>query len=112
VDIGRHIINPGNAENQVQGAILDGISVAQGQQVTFENGRTVQANFDTYPLLRNQNIPTIDVAFLKTDFPPTGLGEPAHPSAPPAFCNAIFAACGRRVRSLPVSAWMAKTQSG
>jgi len=102
VDIGRHIVNPINAENQVQGSILDGISAAQGQRVTFEKGCTVQSNFHDYALLRNSRIPTIQVEFLKSDNPPTGLGEPAHPSSLPAYCNAIFAATGKRVRSLPV----------
>jgi|HubBroStandDraft_6_1064221.scaffolds.fasta_scaffold21080_4 isoquinoline 1-oxidoreductase beta subunit len=103
VDIGRHIINPSNAENQVQGSILDGISAVLDQQITIEKGRVVQSNFNNYPVLRNGKIPTIAVVFVKTDYAPTGLGEPAHPSALPAFCNAIYAACGKRVRKLPLS---------
>ncbi|MGC4083339.1 MAG: molybdopterin-dependent oxidoreductase [Vicinamibacterales bacterium] len=102
VDIGRHVINPLNAEHQVQGAILDALSAAIGQQITFDRGRVVQSNFHEYPLLRNTKIPTIETAFLQPDFPTTGLGEPAYPSALPAFCNAIFAASGKRVRKLPI----------
>jgi isoquinoline 1-oxidoreductase beta subunit len=109
VDVGRHVINPSNAENQVQGSILDGLSTAQGQEITFDQGRVVQSNFDTYPLLRNKRIPAIDVVFIKTDYHPTGLGEPALASSIPAYCNAIFAASGQRVRSLPVSAALQKT---
>jgi isoquinoline 1-oxidoreductase beta subunit len=108
LDIGRHIVNPLNAENQVQGAILDGISAAQGQQITLEKGRVVQSNFNNYSLLRNSRIPAIEVVFVKSDFSPTGLGEPALPSALPAFCNAIFAASGKRVRKLPVNTALAK----
>jgi isoquinoline 1-oxidoreductase beta subunit len=103
VDVGRHIINPTNAEHQVQGSILDGISAALDQQITIEKGRVVQSNFHDYRLLRNGKIPTITVVFVKSDYAPTGLGEPAHPSSLPAFCNAIHAACGKRVRKLPLS---------
>jgi isoquinoline 1-oxidoreductase beta subunit len=102
-DVGKHIINPTNAEHQIQGALLDGLSAALGQQITLDKGRVVQSNFNNYRLLRNTNIPAIESEFLKTDHPPTGLGEPAYPSVAPALCNAIFAACGRRVRKLPVN---------
>ena len=93
-----------NAEHQIIGSIIDGMSAAFGQQITFENGRVVQSNYHNYTLLRNRKIPPMHIDFIKTDYPPTGLGEPAYPSALPALCNAIFAACGRRVRKLPLSA--------
>ncbi len=103
VDIGSHIVNPGNALQQVQGGILDGISAAFLQEITFDRGRVVQSNFNDYRLLRNSGpLPTIEVEFLKSDFAPTGLGEPPYPAAIPALCNAIFAASGRRVRRLPL----------
>jgi isoquinoline 1-oxidoreductase beta subunit len=102
VDIGRHVVNPLNAEHQVTGSIIDALSAANGQRITFDRGRVIESNFDQYPLLRNAQLPDIDVHFHKTDHDPTGLGEPAHPSAIPAYCNAIFAATGRRIRSLPI----------
>jgi isoquinoline 1-oxidoreductase beta subunit len=104
VDVGSQIVNPTNAENQVQGSILDGMSAALGQEITFERGRVVQSNYHDYTLLRNKKIPPMDIQFLKTDYSPTGLGEPAYPSTLPAFCNAIHAASGQRVRKLPISA--------
>lgn len=104
VDVGRHIVNPINAEHQIAGSIIDGMSAAFGQQITFDKGRVVQSNYHDYTLLRNRKIPTMQIEFIKTDFPPTGLGEPAYPSALPALCNAIHAACGRRIRRLPLSA--------
>ena len=103
-DIGSQIINPTAAVNMTQGAILDGFAEALHQQVTIEGGRVVQANFDTFPLLRGTEAPPIEVHFLKTDNPPTGLGEPPLPAAIPALCNAIFAATGRRIRTLPIDA--------
>ncbi len=101
-DIGSTIINPGQAMNMAQGAIIDGMGAMMEQEITVDRGRVVQANFDTHPLLRISAAPAdIEVHYVKSDNPPTGMGEPSMPPILPAVANAIFTATGDRVRSLP-----------
>ncbi|HEV8395648.1 MAG TPA: molybdopterin cofactor-binding domain-containing protein [Vicinamibacterales bacterium] len=102
-DIGSEIINPLHAENLVQGGVIEGISHLM-QEITFKDGAAVQSNFHQVPLLRlAQAPPVIEAHWVKSNNPPTGLGEPSLPPVLPAITNAIARASGTRVRSLPLS---------
>jgi isoquinoline 1-oxidoreductase beta subunit len=100
VDVGP-IINMSGALSQVEGAVIDGLSAAMAQKITMEDGRIEQSNLHDYTVLRLPQAPQVDVHFIQSDYPPTGLGEPALPPLAPAVANAIFAATGQRLRKMP-----------
>jgi isoquinoline 1-oxidoreductase subunit beta len=87
------------AENQTFGGIIKGLSQME-QEVTLAEGKVEQANFHQQPMLRIRQVPKIEVYFRKTEFSPTGLGEPMLPPVIPAVTNAVFAATGKRIRTL------------
>jgi len=101
-DIGP-VINMSAAENEFEGAVIDGLSTMMGLEITMEKGRIEQRNFDSYPILRMEHAPEVEVTFLQTEYNPTGAGEPGLPPLAPAVCNAIYAATGNRIRTLPIS---------
>jgi isoquinoline 1-oxidoreductase beta subunit len=96
------VINLSGAENQVQGAIVDGICHAMFPKITFVNGAVAETNFDSYEFLRMKDAPVdIEVKFVDSNEAPTGLGEPALPPVAAAVGNALFAATGKRIRKMP-----------
>jgi isoquinoline 1-oxidoreductase subunit beta len=100
-DVGSQIINPQAAESMGFGGVIDGMS-EMAQEITLVDGKVQQTNFHQHPLLRMKQVPPIEVYWIKSNFAPTGLGEPTLPPILPAVGNAIFAATGKRVRTLPL----------
>ena len=100
VDCGS-IVNPSIVIAQMRSAIIFGITACMHGQMTFKDGVAQQANFDTYPLARLNEIPDIDVHIIPSDAPPTGVGEPGLPPLAAAVANAIFRISGKRLRRLP-----------
>ena len=96
------VINLSAAENQCEGSVVDAIGT-MALEVTIEDGAAQQTNFDRYPLPRMAISPQVDVHFVQSEHSPTGLGEPVFPPVVPAICNAIHAATGHRVRTLPIT---------
>ena len=95
-------INPDIVHQQLEGGMLFGLTAALKGEITLKDGAVEQGNFHDYPVLRMNEAPEVIVAIVDSDAPPTGVGEPATPPAPAALANALFAATGKRQRSLPL----------
>jgi isoquinoline 1-oxidoreductase beta subunit len=95
------IVNPETIRAQMEGAIVYGLSAALHGEITFEKGRVRQSNFHDYPVLRMSEMPRVEVHIVESKDSMGGVGEPGLPPIAPAVANAVFAATGRRLRSLP-----------
>ncbi len=96
-------VNPLNAEAQIAGGLIMGLSSAIGEQVTLDKGAVVQSNFADYPILKLADAPpAVDVHFIESGAKTGGIGEPGLPPASPALANALSAATGKRIRNLPL----------
>jgi isoquinoline 1-oxidoreductase subunit beta len=96
------VVNPDTVEAQMESAIVYGLSAALKDEITVENGVISQSNFDDYEVLRLDDMPKTEVHFVPSDDSLGGIGEPGVPPIAPAVANAIFAATGKRIRSLPI----------
>ena len=101
VDTG-HVVNPAILRSQVESAIVYGLTAAFYGSITIENGRVQQGNFDDYEMLRIAGMPSVETVLVPSGGFWGGGGEPGVPPLAPALCNAIFAATGKRIRSLPL----------
>jgi isoquinoline 1-oxidoreductase beta subunit len=100
VDCG-HVVNPAIVRQQIESGIVYGLSALKSA-ITIDKGRVQQGNFDTYSVMRMDEMPQVEVHIVETDNNPGGIGEASVPPIAPAVCNAIFAATGKRIRRLPL----------
>jgi isoquinoline 1-oxidoreductase beta subunit len=101
VDSG-HVVNPGQVEAQVQGSVAFGLGAALFQEITIKDGRVVETNFDTLEMMRMADFPKVETVIAPSGGFWGGIGEPTISVASPAVMNAVFAATGKPVRSLPM----------
>jgi isoquinoline 1-oxidoreductase beta subunit len=98
-------VNPERIQSQIEGAAIMGLSLAKSGEITFKDGKVQQGNFDDFPVVRIDEAPlvtNVHIVPVAADTPPSGVGEPGVPPFAPALVNAIFAATGKRIRSLPI----------
>ncbi len=95
-------VNPDIVRAQMEGSVMYGLTAALHGELDLENGAITQSNFHDYPILRMNEAPDVDVVIIDSAEEPTGVGEPGLPPIAPAVANAVFAATGQRLRSLPL----------
>ena len=105
------VVNPDRVRAQMEGSVIFGLSLALMGKVSARDGAIVQSNFHDHPVLRMDEAPRqLGVHLVESAAPPTGVGEPGVPPVAPALANAIRAACGKRVRDLPIREWLPKAR--
>ena len=102
-DVG-HMINPDTVEAQIQSSVVFGMGAGLMQEITMEKGVVQQTNYNSFPVVRMYHSPKVDIVLVKSTEKPGGIGEPATALVVPAIANAVFAATGKRVRKLPMTA--------
>jgi CO/xanthine dehydrogenase Mo-binding subunit len=103
IDCGQ-TVNPRIVESQLESGIVYGLTAALWGDLTLRRGRVQQRNFNDHRVLRSNELPILDVHVITSDARPGGVGEAAVPPVAPSICNAIFAATGKRLRTLPIAA--------
>jgi isoquinoline 1-oxidoreductase beta subunit len=104
IDCGTYV-NPERIQSQIEGTAIMGLSLAKYGEITFKNGRVQQGNFGDYQVIRIDEAPIVTNVYIVPpgpDTPPSGVGEPGLPPFAPALINAIFAATGKRIRTMPI----------
>jgi isoquinoline 1-oxidoreductase beta subunit len=95
------VVNPDGVHQQIESAIVYGLSAALHGAITLENGRVMQSNFNDYAPLRYSEMPQIEVHIVASSEAPSGIGEPGTPPIAPAVANAVFKLTGKRLRRMP-----------
>jgi len=97
------VVNPESLAAQMESGIVFGLSAALSGKISLKNGQIEQTNFNNYPVLRMSQMPKVEVHVVPSTDKMGGAGEPATPPIAPAVTNAIFAATGKRIRTLPIA---------
>ena len=98
------MVNPDTVQAQIQSSVIFGLSGVLWSEITVDKGRVQQFNFDRFRVMRNNEAPQIDIVLVPSKDKPGGIGEPATALIGPAVANAVFAATGKRVRRMPLTA--------
>src|SRR5262249_46545564 len=95
-------VNPNIIAQQVESAVVWGLSGALSGEITIKDGKVVQSNFGDFPVPRMNEVPHVETVIILSTEPPEGVGEPATPPVAPAIANAVFQLTGQRLGSLPL----------